>query len=82
MLQFVNKSPLVITMYSASVCHILDTLVSPLMISLTYKLQQYKIRKERLLLDKQHLQDLYYLQVSLSATQNVDKTVDSHIVDK
>ena len=78
MLQFVNKSPLVITMYSASVCHILDTLVSPLMISLTYKLQQYKIRKERLLLEKQHLQDQID-SITLSATQTVDKTVDSSI---
>ena len=65
-------------MYSASVCHILDTLVSPLMISLTYKLQQYKIRKERLLLEKQHLQDQID-SITLSATQTVDKTVDSSI---
>ena len=65
-------------MYSASVCHILDTLVSPLMRSLTYKLEQNKIRKERLLLEKQHLQDQID-SITLSATQIVDKTVDSSI---
>ena len=65
-------------MYSASVCHILDTLVSPLMRSLTYKLEQNKVRKERLLLEKQHLQDQID-SITLSATQTVDKTVDSSI---
>jgi len=44
------------SVYSASVCHILDTLVTPLMRSLTNKLEQNKITKERLLLEKQHLQ--------------------------
>ena len=47
----------ILTVYAASVCHVMDTLIGPLMKSLTNRLEQNKESKQRLLKEKHSLQE-------------------------